>query len=568
MSPRRRTAPRPDFVGRRRLAAALVLVVGLFAVGLYAFGRQSLFAGGQTFHVALRDTSQLRNGSPVRVAGLDIGRVTGIASAADGKALVTVRIKEDAPALRAQDRWTVRPRLPFEGNFYLDVSTGDPSAPPLRAGDTVPARLTASSVQLDEVLTTLEAPVRRRATGFVANLASGLGTAGLATDAALPTGSEGFRDASRALDRTLTSVTRAARALRGRRPGDLAAALRDSGALTQQLAGDPQQLAEIVTNYRRVIGRFAASDDALRRTVSGADRFLAGAPASLRALDAVLPDLRRFAVDLRPVLRELPRQTPSINRALAQVGTTALPSQLPRLVRLLEQPVADLPVLERQLQFVAPYAGPIARCLSKVVVPGLSQRVPDGPLSLDQPAWLELLHAFSGLAAASPAFDANGTTIRAGLTEGDTSLAGVVPGLKDVINVVGGGNIEGVSPKWLGHGQRPSRRVDQPCEDQKIPDLSQLTEGKPFEGLRRVPSDSRSAPTTDEIQRQLGGLRDALRTRLAPGSGTTTPRSASRAARAATRGGGERQRAEERIRPSVDAFQRALAGAFGKERAR
>lgn len=539
---------------RGPLIAAVVVVVGLAAVLVYAFGRQSLFQGGSTVHVTLRDSSQLRKGNPVRVSGLDVGRVTDIAHASDGQALVTVRLKSDAPVLRAQDRWTVRPRLPFEGNFYLDVSAGSAAAAPLRDGDTVPSRLTARVVQLDEVLTALDRPVRDRLSQLTGDLAAGLGPVGAADS-----GVAGFRSATRALDRSLRSVEVTARSLRGQRPGDLGAALRDASGLTRQLARNPRDLAEIVTGYRRVIGTLASSDAQLRAAVPAAERLLQGAPDSLSALDRVLPSLERFAVDLRPTLRELPRQTPAVNRALTQVATTALPGQLPRLVRLLDDPVSTLPTLERQLQFVTPYAGAIGRCLSKVVIPGLSQQVPDGPLTLEQPAWLELLHAFSGLAAASPAFDANGTTIRAGLTEGDTSLAGVLPGLKDTINVIGGGDVVGVSPKWLGHGQRPTRRVDQPCEDQKIPDLSQLTQGTPFQGLRRTTRYPTSAPASDEVVRSLRGLRTALRDRTAeqaPAARAAQPRAADPQDRRSSA-------VERRDGDALDAVTQALSRTFG-----
>ncbi|MCK9247997.1 MAG: MlaD family protein [Solirubrobacteraceae bacterium] len=537
---------------RGPLIAALVVVAVLAGVSFYAFGRQSVLQSGTTVHVTLRDTSQLRKGNPVRVAGLDIGRVTGIAHAADGQALVTVRLKSDAPVLRAQDRWTVRPRLPFEGNFYIDVGTGATTAAPLRDGDTVPVRLTSRAVQLDEVLTTLDAPVRERMSGLIADLTDGLGPVGSPDG-----GVAGFRRATRALDRSLESVEDTARAFRGRRTGDLGAALRDASDLTRQLARTPDDLAGIVSSYRTVIGALAASDDELRAALPAADRLLQTAPAALRSIDRVLPSLRRFALDLRPVLRELPRQVPAVNRALTQVASTALPDELSRLVRLLDEPVTMLPTVERQLEFVTPYAGPIGRCLSKVVVPGLSQQVPDGPLTLEQPAWLELLHAFSGLAAASPAFDANGTTIRAGLAEGDSSLAGVMPGLKDTINILGGDKIVGVSPKWLGHGRRPTRRVDQPCEDQKIPDLSQMTQGVPFQGLQPGPTSRTTTPTPPgEITERLRGLRNALRGDVGPTRPSSETRSGSTgAAGGATNDGGR-----------TDAARRALQHESGDGR--
>src|SRR5205085_1354337 len=55
----------------------------------------------------------------------------------------------------------IRPRLFLEGNFFLDLQPGSPSAPELPDGGTIPITQTATAVQLDEVLTALQKPARR-----------------------------------------------------------------------------------------------------------------------------------------------------------------------------------------------------------------------------------------------------------------------------------------------------------------------------------------------------------------------------------------------------------------------
>jgi len=508
---------------RRRLTAAVLLLVLIAGSAVFAFGRRSIAPGGSTVQAIFPDAQQLKGGSAVRTAGLDIGRVESIEASADGTALVTMRIEDGKRRPRQDDRFVIRPRLAFEGNFYVDIMAGSPAAPPLADGAVVPRSRTSTSVQLDEVLSTLSTPVREASKSLVAGLATGF-AAGHGPAGALLSGASGLRRATRELDRSLASVRGTARGFRGTDDGDLGRALADASDVTRDLARHPRDLAAIIDDYSTVVGALVAQDRQLRRSVPAARSFLASAPASLRRIDAVLPSVRRFAVDLRPVLRELPRQLPPINDAFAQVATTALPDELDGLVRALRQPVLDLPQLEQQLEFALPYGGTLGRCLSKVVVPALEQRVPDGPLTVKQPVWLEALHMAANLASTSPGFDANGTTLRAGIGEGEGSLLGVVPGITQAMNVINGQAIEGVSPEWLGTGVWPTVHVDRPCEEQAVPNLANLTAGEAFKGFKKVDAKPLTEKQRAAELRSLTSLRDALRD---AGSGSAATRRAS-----------------------------------------
>ncbi|MGE4426029.1 MAG: MlaD family protein [Solirubrobacteraceae bacterium] len=500
---------------RRRLIAAVLLLLLVVGSAVFAFGRRSIAPGGYTVRAIFSDAQQLKGGSAVRTSGLDIGRVESTEASSDGTALVTMRLKADTRRPRRDDRFVIRPRLAFEGNFYVDIMAGSPAAPTLPDGAVVPRAQTSTSVQLDEVLSTLTAPIRDSSKSLVAGLATGLG-AGQGSAGTLLSGATGLRRATRELDRALESVRGAARGFRGTGDGDLGRALADASAVTRDLARNPRELATIIDDYATVVGALVAQDRQLRRSIPAARSFLAGAPASLRRIDAVLPSLRRFAVDLRPVLRELPRQLPSLNAVFAQVASTALPGELDRFVATLRQPVLDLPQLERQLAFVLPYGGPLGRCLTKVVVPALEQRVPDAHLTVKQPVWLEALHMAANLAASSPGFDGNGTTVRAGISEGEGSLLGFVPGITEMVSVIGGSAIEGVSPQWLGTNVWPTVRIDRPCEDQAVPNLANMTAGEAFAGFRKVSTKRLTEEQRENEAAKLATLRDALRGREVP----------------------------------------------------
>ena len=47
---------------------------------------------------------------------------------------------------------------------------------------------------------------------------------------------------------------------------------------------------------------------------------------------------------------------------------------------------------EHRLDQLFPYLASSGTCTSNVIVPAMSQKVPDGPLSTGDPAWLDMLH--------------------------------------------------------------------------------------------------------------------------------------------------------------------------------
>ncbi len=68
---------------------------------------------------------------------------------------------------------TIRPRLFLEGNFFLDLQPGSPSAPSSPTAARIPITHTQIAVQLDQVLTTLQQPDRRN----LSQLLEGYGSA-------------------------------------------------------------------------------------------------------------------------------------------------------------------------------------------------------------------------------------------------------------------------------------------------------------------------------------------------------------------------------------------------------
>lgn len=458
MSPARRPTARA--VERRRLRAA-ALAVAVVAMAIYAATIRELpFQHHFTLRGRFATANQLHAGDAVRRAGVTIGKVTAIRPGPNHTSIVEMRI-DDHQDLHANASLSIKPRLLFEGNFYVDVHPGTPAAPPLEDGATVALARTSVPVQIDQVLSSLNAPVRTALTDSVRQIGRGLGGGRGA-----PGGAAGLQAAARQLDGALLSVQRASRGLRGTGPGDLHRAVGSAGDLTSQLAADPAALAGVVSDFNHVAGALSADQAALSSSVASFDTVLRVAPANVTALDGALPVLTTFADRLRPALRAAPASLSATTRLLRQIRLLGRAPELPALVRALQPVTANLPSLEPRLATGLSLVDHAASCLNQTVLPALNTKIPDGANSTNRPIWQDVLHLGSNILGASAGFDGNGGTLRLGLTEGANALQEHLPGIGEVI---GYGKFEGVNPVWLGANATLDYRPDVWCETQKVP---------------------------------------------------------------------------------------------------
>ena len=173
-------------------SALIALVVTVFGVlpGLRQVDpvhRRRLHRSRRVFE----DAQSIRAKSPVRVAGVDVGKVTEVEHLTDedgeglDAAVVTMTIKDEGRPIREDATMQLRPRLFLEGNLFVDVQPGSPSADELESGDVIPLEQTSTSVQFDQVLTSLQKPVREDLQLFLKEFGDGLDTSD---------GAEGFRE--------------------------------------------------------------------------------------------------------------------------------------------------------------------------------------------------------------------------------------------------------------------------------------------------------------------------------------------------------------------------------------
>jgi phospholipid/cholesterol/gamma-HCH transport system substrate-binding protein len=474
----RSPAERAKHRERARIRSALVALILIGIAGYAAWIRHLPFQHPYEIRAVFSSSNQLRPGNPVRIAGIQVGTVEAIAPGPGNTTAVTMQIDDSGRPLHSDATLQIEPRLALEGNFYVDLHPGSPTAPILASGGTIPLRQTGIPVQLDQVLDVFGAPIRASLQSSFAQLATGLGP-----NQSPGSGAGGLRDANRELDAALGSITQVAQSAQGSRPGDLTRLIGASAAATEQLSRSPVALADLVTNTNRVTAAIAANDTALATSVRNLDGVLIAAPRALSSLDGALPILSRFAVALQPALRSAPaplRSTAGLLGALSGLSSTP---ELPRLVSMLAPVLTDLPGLEGKLRGLFGWVTPVSECVSSHIVPVLDSKLNDGALSTGRPVWQDLVHSFVGVGAANPDFDANGKSIRITTALGDQQLDAVLPGVGQLV-AADAPKLEGVDPMWLGRGVSPPWRPDQPCARQALPNLGLRREAGPPSGMQ------------------------------------------------------------------------------------
>jgi virulence factor Mce-like protein len=436
--------------------------IGVLALLLYlGFSKRIPFVEGYRVDAIFQSANQLRTGSPVRIAGVDVGKVRRIDNGPGSTTRVVLELRDEGRPIHRDATMRIRPRLFLEGGFYIELQPGSPSAPELEDGGTIPMGQTKVPVQFHQVLTALDRPTRDSLRVLLDELSTALDKGG----------ARAIGDASAAFTPTLRDVAIVTEAAQGTEPHDVSRLVSGLSRVTGALADNDRELETLLTGLRQTAGALAGEDRSLRATMRGVADVLEESPPALEALDRAVPPTRRLARALRPGLRVAPKALTSIAATLEQLRAAAAPDELPRLLSNLRPALRDLPELSRRLRVLFGLVTPVGDCLRERVIPLLNEKVPDGQHSTNRPLWQDLAHAVVGLSSASQSFDGNGPWIRyiAGAGENMVST-GHVPGVGSLVGL-SSLPVLGARPLWLGPGVKPPFRPDARCVDQAPPDL-------------------------------------------------------------------------------------------------
>ena len=486
---------------QRHANRAMLGVLGLIAVSMLVylvFTKRIPFVHDYRLKANFASSNQLVEGfSPVRIAGVTVGKVTQIDDGPGRTTQVEMELEDSALPLHSDATVRIRPRLFLEGGFYVELRPGSPSAPVLEENSTLAEAQTDTPVQLHQILETFDQDTLSELKTIVAELDTGLDDGG----------AEGLGRAVVAFAPVLRDTAIFAEAARGRRPHDVSESIASTSEITQALAGREDDLRGLVTNLNRTTTALASRDAQLAESIVQIDGLIRETPAALDSLERAEPSVMRFVDALRPSLRAAPPILDDAAATLAQVrGLTSAP-ELPALLDELGPTVRGLPTLQNRLNTLFGLVTPVMDCLRERAVPVLKSQVPDGALSSGLPVWKELAQAGVGVVSFAQNFDGNGYHSRYLGGTGEQSFAtGVVPGLGQLLGT-SEEPIAGSRPVYLGPGRVPPHRPDAPCARQEPVDLSQRTSGTPA-SLEAAESRSFTAQERADAAELLARLRE------------------------------------------------------------
>jgi virulence factor Mce-like protein len=456
MSRRRRS------LGRERIWLGVVGFLVCAAVVYGIFAKRLPWSHPYSLDAIVQTSNQLAIGSPVRVAGVDVGKVAGTRRGPGHTTIVRMNLPGEGGDIHRDATLRIRPRLFLEGGFYVDLDAGSPGAPALGGGGTIPLGQTAGPVQLNDVLDALDAPTRDNLKHVVATFSSALSHGG----------AQGTNRSFRALAPAALHAAQLTQASLGTNAHDVSNLIEGLSRTTAALGAADNQLGRFVDGFAHTAAILASQDTALGATVRDADALLRDAPPALGAVERALPPTAKLADRLLPALHLAPAGLRAALALLDQVGAITQPAQLPRLLSRLGPAVQGLPGAERKLIPLFTRVTPVGDCTRNRVVPTLRAKIDDGALSTGLPVWKELIQSGIGLASASGSFDANGSYIR--------YLSSVGPDTLNVEKIPGAGVIVSsavptalsVRPQLLPGTQQTPLRPDAACSQQPAPNLA------------------------------------------------------------------------------------------------
>jgi phospholipid/cholesterol/gamma-HCH transport system substrate-binding protein len=299
----------PDFV------AILVLLVLSVVVTVYILHNEGFrfplfqstpFTVNAEFSTAQAVTPG--QGQTVRVSGVQIGTLSGV-SLKDGHAIVKMSLDQKYRHLIRTDATAfLRPKTGLQ-DMFVELNPGSAPAPLVNANYTIPLAHTAPEVNVDEILSSLDADTRTYLQLLVNGGGQGLKGQGNNLAGVLAK----FEPTHRDLARLNQAV-----AVRGR---DLQQLINSLARLNNALAAKQDQIRQSIDSSSIVFAALASEDHNISRAVGDL-------PGTLRQTTATLAKVQAFASQLGPAATKLlpaAQAIPAANQALSALAKPSTP---------------------------------------------------------------------------------------------------------------------------------------------------------------------------------------------------------------------------------------------------
>jgi phospholipid/cholesterol/gamma-HCH transport system substrate-binding protein len=320
--------------------------------------RPIIDSGEYTATVEMKDVDNLVKAGQVQTAGVRVGQVRSVERLDGGGVRVEIAVDDDQAPLHEGAQLRVAERS-LVGETYLALTDGKGAELP--SGSALPESAVAPSVQLNDILASVDKETRGELRSLLRSL--GAGTSGTQDDiSALMSGLGNLgREGHTALD-AIAAQSR-----------DLETLARQTSQVLQALDTGEGQIASLVSSANQLTaatsGQRVAIEDTLRRAPGVLDKASTASDSLVSLASALLPvatDLRAAGPDLTRALRALPATTANLR------------GMLPAMSGVLDKAPATLdrvPATSKDLRAVIP----TARATLADVNPMLAYIKPYGP---------------------------------------------------------------------------------------------------------------------------------------------------------------------------------------------
>ncbi|MGE4424845.1 MAG: MlaD family protein [Solirubrobacteraceae bacterium] len=280
------------------IIAFLALCLGIFVWLFGLAGGRMLEGSSYTAVVRMPDAFQLVSNADVRSAGVKVGKVREVTNDGD-QARVTISLDDDHAPLNKDATIKLRTKT-LVGENYLELIPGSPRAGTVPSGGTLPLERAGESVQLDQILSSIDRETRREVQRNLKQVGPGLEGRGNDTN-----------ELFKAMPPTVDNSSAVARVLDGQRE-QLGRVVDQGGQLLKAFANRSDDVRALAGGLRRTTAAVADRDAALRE--------------GFRELPATLEQIQSTAGRLGSVARE---STPVV--ASLRTGVRSLPPVTSRL---------------------------------------------------------------------------------------------------------------------------------------------------------------------------------------------------------------------------------------------
>lgn len=316
----------------RRTAVLAAIGFALSCIALMIFvwtqfaGPIPFAAQGYRVHAEFAETGLLVPGADVRIAGVNVGRVTGVQNRGVNSE-VTMDIQQQyAPIARSTN--AILRQKTLLGEAFVQLSPGANSGPKIPDGGSIPSSQIAPTQQLDQVLGTFGKPTQADLQAFLTGDAASL--AGRSADLSNAIGN---------LDPAAADLEAIFDTLDGER-ANLGSLVRNTATVATTLGQRSADLTSLITAGDQVLSATSARDTALSATLDALPPFLTQLRSTLNQVNTTLGVAK-------PSLDALLPAAPLLQPALADLITLSGPTVdlLHKAPRLLHDAIVSLPYI-------------------------------------------------------------------------------------------------------------------------------------------------------------------------------------------------------------------------------